>query len=402
MKIDSLVVRENGDNRTTAPHILPIYATSSFAFESIDQGIEIFKNIESGHVYSRYANPTVDTVASKIAALETHGLGFEADAVMTSSGMSAISTLLLGLLKKGDKVLTQGNLYGGTTELFNQIFGAMGIETVLADLQNLTEVEAALQNDPAIKMLYCETPANPTLACVDIAALAEIARRHGAWSAIDNTFATPLLQQPFAAGVDFIVHSTTKFLNGHGNSTAGLVVGRDRDLMRKKVWNALKLVGTNCSPFEAWLTHNGLKTVALRMERHCANAQQLAEFLEKHPAVARVNYPGLASHPDHELAKRQMRGGFGGMLSFELRGGLEAGIRAMNRVEFCTLAPTLGDADTLILHPASMSHLRVPKEIREQNGITDGLIRVSVGIENVADIIGDIEQAIASKPKSAV
>ncbi|MFN4254728.1 MAG: trans-sulfuration enzyme family protein [Saprospiraceae bacterium] len=395
MKIDSLVVRENGDNRTTAPHILPIYATSSFAFESIDQGIEIFKNIESGHVYSRYANPTVDTVAAKIAALETHGLGFEAVAVMTSSGMSAISTLLLGLLKKGDKVLTQGNLYGGTTELFNQIFGAMGIETVLAELQNLDEVEAALRRDPAIKMLYCETPANPTLACVDIAALADIARQHGVWSAIDNTFATPLLQQPFAAGVDFIVHSTTKFLNGHGNSTAGLVVGRDRDLMRKKVWNAMKLVGTNCSPFEAWLTHNGLKTVALRMERHCSNAQQLAEFLENHPAVARVNYPGLASHPDHELAKKQMRGGFGGMLSFELRGGLEAGIRAMNRVEFCTLAPTLGDADTLILHPASMSHLRVPREIREQNGITDGLIRVSVGIENAADIIGDIERAIA-------
>lgn len=394
MKIDSLVVRENGDNRTTAPHILPIYATSSFAFENIDQGIEIFKNIESGHVYSRYANPTVDTVAAKIAALETHGLGFEAEAVMTSSGMSAISTLLLGLLKKSDKVLTQGNLYGGTTELFNQIFGAMGIETVLAELQNLDEVEAALRRDPAIKMLYCETPANPTLACVDIAALAEIARRHGAWSAIDNTFATPLLQQPFAAGVDFILHSTTKFLNGHGNSTAGLVVGRDRDLMRKKVWNAMKLVGTNCSPFEAWLTHNGLKTVALRMERHCSNAQQLAEFLEKHPAVARVNYPGLASHPDHELAKRQMHGGFGGMLSFELRGGLEAGIRAMNRVEFCTLAPTLGDADTLILHPASMSHLRVPREIREQNGINDGLIRVSVGIENAADIIGDIERAI--------
>lgn len=394
MKIDSLVVRENGDNRTTAPHILPIYATSSFAFENIDQGIEIFKNIESGHVYSRYANPTVDTVAAKIAALETHGLGFEAEAVMTSSGMSAISTLLLGLLKKSDKVLTQGNLYGGTTELFNQIFGAMGIETVLAELQNLDEVEAALRRDPAIKMLYCETPANPTLACVDIAALAEIARRHGAWSAIDNTFATPLLQQPFAAGVDFILHSTTKFLNGHGNSTAGLVVGRDRDLMRKKVWNAMKLVGTNCSPFEAWLTHNGLKTVALRMERHCSNAQQLAEFLEQHPAVARVNYPGLASHPDHELAKRQMHGGFGGMLSFELRGGLEAGIRAMNRVEFCTLAPTLGDADTLILHPASMSHLRVPREIREQNGINDGLIRVSVGIENAADIIGDIERAI--------
>ena len=393
MQFDSFTVKESPDNRTTRPHVLPIYATSSFAFEDIDQGIEIFKNIESGHVYSRYANPTVDVVAQKIADLETHGLDFQAHAVMTSSGMSAIATLMLGVLKAGDKVLSQANLYGGTTDLLKNIFGRFGVETVFTNLRDPDMVERTLAQDASIKMLYCETPANPTLACVDIQVLSNLAHRHGAWCAIDNTFPTPYLQQPFALGVDFIIHSTTKFLNGHGNSTAGVVIGRDKEMMRQKVWNAMKLVGTNCSPFEAWLTYNGLKTLTLRMDRHCANAQALAEYLEKHPAVERVNYPGLLSHPDHALAQRQMRGG-GGMLSFELKGGLEAGIKCMNKIRFCTLAPTLGDTDTLILHPASMSHLSVPKEVRLENGITDGLVRISVGIENVADITADLEQAI--------
>jgi len=393
MKFDSLTVKEHPENRTTAPHILPIYATSSFDFEDIDQGIEIFKNIESGHAYSRYANPTVDTVAAKIAALEAYGLDMEASAVMTSSGMSAIATLFLGTLRSGDKVLSQGNLYGGTTELLKSIFGQFGIETVFSDLQNLELIEKILKEDKAIKMLYCETPANPTLACVDIAALSALAHQYGALCAIDNTFATPVLQQPFALGVDYVIHSTTKYLNGHGNSIAGVVIGRDHESMRKGVWKAMKLVGTNCSPFEAWLTNNGMKTLSLRMERHCSNALAVAQYLEKHPAVERVNYPGLASHPDHALASRQMRG-FGGMLSFELRGGLDAGIACMNRIRFCSLAPTLGDVDTLILHPASSSHLAVPKEIRMQNGITDGLIRVSVGIENATDIVADLEQAI--------
>jgi len=393
MQIDSFCVKEPRDPRTTAPHVLPIYATSSFSFENIEQGIEIFSNIESGHTYSRYSNPTVDAVAQKIADLETHGLGFEAAAVMTSSGMSAISTLLLGLLKAGDRVLTQGNLYGGTTQLLTATFAQFGVETVLTDLRDLNRVEQALQQHN-IRVLYCETPANPTLACVDIRALSDLAHQHGAWVAIDNTFPTPLLQQPFAHGVDFIVHSTTKYLNGHGNSIAGVVVGRDKELLRKQVWNAMKLVGTNCSPFEAWLTHNGMKTLALRMERHSRNALTLAAFLEKHPAIERVNYPGLASHPDHALALRQMHGGFGGMLSFELKGGFDAGIQCVNRLQLVSLAPTLGDVDTLVLHPASSSHLHVPKTVREQNGITDGLIRVSVGIENEGDLRADFEQAL--------
>lgn len=394
MKFDSLTVKERPENRTTAPHVLPLYATSSFDFENIDQGIEIFKNIESGHAYSRYANPTVDTVAAKIADLETHGLNLKAEAVMTSSGMSAIATLMLGVLNQGDKVLSQANLYGGTTELLNAVFSRFGVETVYTNLRDLDEVESRLKKDKSIKMLYCETPANPTLACVDIAALSDLAHRYGAVCAIDNTFATPMLQQPFALGVDYVVHSTTKYLNGHGNSIAGVVLGRDPERMRQGVWRATKLAGTNCSPFEAWLTNNGMKTLALRMARHCENALAVAQFLEQHPAVERVNYPGLSSHPDHALAARQMRGGFGGMLSFELRGGMEAGLACMNRIRFCSLAPTLGDVDTLILHPASSSHLAIPKDVRLQNGITDGLIRVSVGIENVADIVADLAAAM--------
>lgn len=394
MHIESLCVKEIPENRTTDPHILPIYATSSFAFEDIQQGIDIFKNIETGHTYSRYANPTVDTVAQKIAELETHGLDMQASAVMTSSGMSAISTLMLGLLKTGDKVLTQGNIYGGTTELLLATLGQMGIETIFTDLGNHNQVAEVLRKEPNIRMVYCETPANPTLACIDIQVLAELAHQHDAICAIDNTFATPLLQQPFAHGVDYIIHSTTKYLNGHGNSIAGVIIGRDHEGMRKQVWRTMKLLGTNCSPFEAWLTYNGMKTLSLRMERHCSNALALANFLEQHPAVARVNYPGLASHPDYALAKRQMPKGSGGMLSFELKGGMDAGLLCMNKVKFCALAPTLGDVDTLILHPASSSHLNIDPDLRRQNGISDGLIRVSVGVEHPEDIIADIRQAI--------
>ena len=301
---------------------------------------------------------------------------------------------MLGVLKQGDKVLTQANLYGGTTDLLKNILSQYGIEPVFTNLQSLKDVEKLLASDKQIKMLYCETPANPTLACVDIQALASLARKHGAYTAIDNTFATPLLQQPFRFGIDFIIHSTTKYLNGHGNSTAGVVLGIDKGIMRDSVWRAMKLLGTNCSPFEAWLTYNGLKTLALRMDRQCSNALALAQFLEKHPAVEKVNYPGLPSHPDHVLARKQMPGGFGAMLSFELKGGLQAGLDCMNEIKFCTLAPTLGDVDTLILHPASSSHLAIPQEVRLQNGITDGLIRVSIGIENPSDIIEDLKQAI--------
>lgn len=395
ISFNSLCVHDPEDPRSTRPHQLPIYATSSFDFESIDQGIDIFSGKAQGHVYGRYGNPTIDAVAGKIAQLETHGLDIEASAILCSSGMAAIAVLMTSLLRSGDKILTQGNLYGGTTELFTKTLAQLGIQTVMTDLQNLEQVEALVRADESIRMLYFETPANPTLACVDIEALAAIARRHGRHSAIDNTFCTPYLQQPLALGADFAIHSTTKYLNGHGNSIAGAIVGRDAALMRDKVAKTMKLLGANCNAWDAWLTNLGMKTLTLRMDRHCANALALAQFLQQQPAVAKVNYPGLESHPDHALARRQMRN-FGGMLSFELTAGYDAAIACMNQLTFCSLAPTLGDVDTLILHPASSSHLNIPKELRLQNGITDGLVRVSVGIEDLSDLIADFQKGLAA------
>lgn len=395
----SLCAREIKEIRTTPPHVLPIYATSSFAFESIDQGMEIFKGNATGHVYSRYGNPTMDTVANKLALLEGFDLPDQPSCILFSSGMSAILTLMLSMLEQGDAIVTQANLYGGTTEQFNKILAKQGIEIIYTDLSNLREVASILNGRSNVRMIYGESPANPTLACIDLVALAKLAQSHNVYTCVDNTFCTPYLQRPLSHGIDFVVHSTTKFLNGHGNSTSGALVGRDARLMQEKIWSVMKLGGTNCNPFDAWLLHNGLKTLTLRMDRHCSNALQLAKFLMNLDAVETVNYPGLEEHPDHELAKSQMSG-FGGMLSFELRGGLSQGVEVMRNLKMCTLAPTLGDIDTLVLHPASMSHINIDREVRLQNGITDGLIRVSVGIEDISDLKEDFEQAIASSVTS--
>ena len=393
IRFDSLAAREWPDPRTTRPHVLPIYATSSYDFEDIDEGIRIFAAQQQGHTYSRYGNPTVEATAAKIAAMESYGSDIQATAVMTNSGMSAIHVLVAGLLKSGDKLLTQPNVYGGTTELMQQIVKGWGIDIVYGDLSNAESVDITLRNDPMIKLVYLETPANPTLACIDIEALATIVKSHLRWTAIDNTFATPYLQQPLRLGVDFVIHSTTKFLNGHGNSIAGVVIGKDADLFKKTIWNTMKLTGANCSPFEAWLVYQGMKTLSLRMDKHSANAMMISRVLSEHPRVSRVNYPGLETHPDHAIAKKQMRA-FGGMMSFELKGGLDTAIKAMNKLRFCSLAPTLGDVDTLVLHPASSSHLKVDPELRRKAGISDGLIRLSIGIEDPDDILNDLLQAI--------
>lgn len=394
MEFHSLCAHEMPEKRTTRPHVLPIYATSSFDFESIDQGIDIFNGTQQGNSYSRYSNPTVSAVGDKIALLETAGTNVEAVGIMVSSGMSAISSLAFAVLKNGDAILTQGNLYGGTTELFYKIFEPLGVEIIIADLTSSDAVEDTLKKHKNIKLLYCETPANPTLACLDIEMLCFLAHKHQVKFAIDNTFCSPYLQKPFSFGADFIIHSTTKYLCGHGTTISGCILSRDAAFMKDKIFPVVKLAGTNCSPFEAWLVNLGIKTLPLRMKQHCSNAQTLAEFLEQHPNVSRVNYPGLKNNSNHALAARQMQNGFGGMLSFELKGGFASAIAAMNKIKFCSLAPTLGDVDTLILHPASSSHLRVDKSVKEKFGITDGLIRVSTGIEDVSDIIADIKNAI--------
>jgi len=394
MKIDSICAQETRKKQEVRSHILPIYPTSSFSFDSIDQALNIFLGKEKGHVYGRYGNPTVEAVADKIAQLETHGLDMKAKALMTSSGMSAISTLFTATLKSGDKVLTQSNIYGGTTELLATVLAPFGIEAVHTNLQNLNMVESLVAKDPTIKMIYFETPSNPAMICVDIESLASIARKHSRYSAIDNTFCTPYLQQPFKFGVDFIVHSSTKFLNGHGNAITGVIVGKDIEYMEEKVGHVLKLMGANCNPFDAWLVWNGMKTLSIRLDKQSANAMKVAQMLEAHPAVGRVNYNGLHAHPDYQIAKKQMRQ-FGAMLSFELNGCLQTGVNFIRKLRLCTLAPTLGDVDTLVQHPALMSH--EAREVREQNGISDGLIRMSVGIENVDDILVDLQQALDCK-----
>ncbi len=393
MKFESLTAREWPDPRTTTPHIIPIYATSSFDFDDINQGMRIFAKEEAGHTYSRYGNPTVDATAAKIAALEGYGTGKETLGLMTNSGMAAVEVLAGGLLSIGDKILTQPNLYGGTTELLQKIVSKRGIEVMYADLSDVDQVSSLLKSDPSIRLVYLETPANPTLACIDIKALTTVVNQYGRWTAIDNTFATPYLQQPLSLGVNFVMHSTTKYLNGHGNGISGVVIGQDPDLFRDRLWNHVKLVGSNCSPFEAWLVYQGIKTLPLRMDKHSSNAFTIAHALEKHPRVAHVNYPGLESHPNHLIAKKQMKA-FGGMMSFELKGGMTEAITAMNKLRFCSLAPTLGDIDTLVLHPASSSHLKVDPVVRKKAGIADGLIRISVGIEDPQDILDDLMQAI--------
>lgn len=388
---DSICVHDVDKGYTTTPHALPIYATSAFEFADINEGIDIFDGKKAGHVYTRYGNPTVESVAKKIAKLEVLGSDLEVFGMMTSSGMSAIATMITGLFEAGDAILTQPDLYGGTAELIGKIFRRQGVEPILQDLNDLTALEKTLSGNKKIKGIYLESPTNPTLSCVDLKAVADIAKANDVFTMIDNTFATPYLQQPLLLGIDFVIHSTTKYLNGHGNAISGIIIGHAKD--HDKIWSAQKLIGTNSNPFDAWLVNNGIKTLSLRMDRHCANAMRLAQFLEGHQSVKAVNYIGLASHPDHELAKRQMRN-FGGMLSFEVAGEMEDAIAFMNKIKFCALAPTLGNVDTLIVHPASMSHRGIAKDLREANGITDTLVRVSVGIEGYEDIEKDLEQAL--------
>lgn len=374
-------------------HLVPIYASSTFVYDDAEQGMRRFSGQEQGYIYSRWGNPTFTEAEEKIKALECFGLDLEAKAILHSSGMAAISTLLLGNLKAGDKVLSHYSLYGGTEEIFHKVLPSFHIEPVIADLRDISVAEDILKKDPSIKMVYLETPANPTIQCVDLEALIGLAHQYGKIAACDNTFATPYLQQPFKYGADYIVHSTTKFLNGHGTAIGGVLLGRDLERMNSIITKTHRLLGGNANPFDAFLLIQGMKTLELRMDRHCANAMTVASFLEKHQAVSRVNYNGLPAHPDHAIAKKQMKHP-GAMLSFELKGGLESGIRFMDKLQMCTRTVSLGTVDTLLSHPASMTHYGVGREQREKYGITDGLIRMNTGIENVEDIMADLDQAM--------
>ena len=380
-------------------HVSPIYASSTFVFDDAEQGMRRFTGEEKGYIYSRWGNPTFTEAEEKISALEAFGLKghdgntLQLKTILHSSGMAALSTLMLSTLKAGDKILTHYSLYGGTQELIDKILPGLGIEAVVTELRDLNVAEEAMKQTAGLKMLYLETPANPTIQCVDLDALSSLAKKYNLIVAVDNTFATPFLQQPFKYGIDFVFHSTTKFLNGHGTAIGGSLTGKDIENMEGRVTKVHRFLGGNSNPFDAFLLTQGMKTLEVRMERHCQNAIKVATFLEQHNLVSKVNFVGLKSHPDYEVANKQMSKP-GAMLSFEMKEGLEAAKAFINKLQMCIRAVSLGTCDTLLSHPASMTHYGISKEQRERFGITDGLIRMSVGIENVEDILADLDQAL--------
>ena len=366
---------------------MPIYQTSTFIFNSAEQGGRRFALEEAGYNNTRLGNPTTTVLEDKIAALEEG----EA-AVATSSGMGAISSTLWTVLKAGDHIVTDKTLYGCTFALMCHGLTRFGIDVTFVDTSNLDEVKNAMKENT--RVVYLETPANPNLKIVDIEALAKIAHTNpNTLVIVDNTFATPYMQKPLTLGADVVVHSVTKYINGHGDVIAGLVITNKALADQIRFVGLKDMTGAVLGPQDAYYIIRGMKTFEIRMERHCKNARKVVEFLNNHPKIERVYYPGLETHPGYEIAKKQMKD-FGAMISFELKGGFEAGKTLLNSLKLCSLAVSLGDTETLIQHPASMTHSPYTKEEREAAGITDGLVRLSVGLENVEDIIADLEQGL--------
>ena len=363
----------------------PLYQTSTFVFDSAEQGAARFAGETEGYIYTRLGNPTTRELELKVAALE--GM---ADGAATATGMGAVAAATLAFLQQGDHLIASHAIYGCSFALFNHQFARYGIEVSFVDMTDHAAVEAARR--PNTRMLFAETPINPNLVVLDLEFLGQFCRQHQIKSVIDNTFLTPLLQQPARYGIDIIIHSATKYLNGHGDVVAGIILS-DADTIQTIKLTTLKDMGATISPHDAWLIIRGLKTLSVRMERHCQNAQRVAEFLQAHPAVATVYYPGLPGHPGHRFIGTQMKAA-GGVLAFELKGSLEDGRYFINQCELLSLAVSLGDAESLIQHPASMTHSPYTAEERRLAGISDGLIRISVGLEHVEDIIADLQQAL--------
>lgn len=377
-------------------HVAPIYQTSTFTFDSMKAVEEMASGEAEAYVYARGGSPARTALANKLAALESYGLGSESQPVSAeifSSGMAAISAALMGLARAGDHIVTQQALYGSADHLISSVLPEYGITNSRIAGLEAGALERELEEHPNTTAVYLETPANPTLIVIDIARTAEIAHSHGVRVVVDNTFATPVLQRPLEHGADVVVHSTTKYINGHGTVIGGAVISGDAQLMEDKIASLIRYTGGVPSPFDCWLTNLGLKTLPLRMRQHCVNAGAVARFLDSHPAVAATSYPGLPDHPQHEIAGKQMEG-FGAMIAFDL-GGYKAATRFLDRIELATLAVSLGNIDTLVEHPASMTHSVVDPEDRAASGITDGLVRMSVGLEAVDDIIADLDQALA-------
>ena len=364
---------------------IPIYMTNNYLFDNVADGMERCRSPEAGECYTRISNPTNNELGKAMASLENGEAGLP-----FATGAAAFSAMALTLLKAGDHVLCDDTTYSATTYMLGTLLPKFGVETTFLDFTDLAAVDSAVKQNT--KIVFFETPCNPTMKIIDIAKISKIAKNIGAISAIDSTFATPFLTRPIELGVDIVLHSSTKFICGHGDAMGGVLIG-SKELIGEILDVGLKNLGGSASPFNSFLMLRGLKTLELRMEHHCRMASAVADFLDGHPKVERVFYPGLKSHPGHEIAKKQMKD-FGGLLTFELKGGMEAGVSLMNNLELCALAVSLGEANTLVQHPASMTHWYVPEEARQKSGITDGLVRFSSGLESIDDIIGDLEKAL--------
>lgn len=400
--LSTLAVHATEEENPFHTNVAPIYQSSIYRIPDAATGASIFQRETQGYVYTRLSNPTLDQVAQKIAVLEGVDLlrqqpERKPEEIMGgrvfASGMAAITNTVLARVPHGGVVIAQEALYARTHGFLKEA-DRHGIQVIWLIDPKPEDWEAAFAAHPEAALAYVESPVNPNLAVLDIAAVAKIAHHYGAWLMVDNTFATPYCQRPLSLGADLVVHSTTKYLNGHGLIIGGALVSTHLDFLANELYEVQQTFGATSSPFDTWLLNNGMKTFEVRLQRQCENAMQIAAFLEEHAAISRVNYPGLPSFPYHELAKKQMSA-FGGMMSFELKGGYAAGESMMNNVRLCRLAVSLGHLDTLIEHPASMTHSKVDPEVLAKAGITPGLVRFSVGIENVEDIIADLDQAMA-------
>jgi len=364
---------------------VPIYQTSTFKFESAEHGAACFAGESDGYIYTRIGNPTIHALETLLAELE-NGFG----GIATSSGMGAVNTVYGTMLAKGDHVVSSAAVYGPSRIVLETYYKKFGIESTFVNTANIEDIQKAIR--PETRLLYIETPSNPTIEITDLKASCELAHKHNIPVAVDNTFCSPYLQRPIEFGADIVLHSLTKFINGHADIVGGVVVAKDETLYKKLRSNMI-IQGFNMDPHQAYLVIRGVKTLSVRMDRAMESAMKIAEYLENHPKVEWVRYPGLVSHPQYELAKTQMDG-FGSMISYELKGGVEAGRVLMNSVKMAILAVSLGGVETLIQHPASMTHSKVTPDGKLKAGITDGLVRYSVGIEDVEDLIADLEQAL--------
>ena len=377
MKFDTKIVRAGIEpDPTTGAIVPPIYQTATYVLPEVGRDL--------GFDYTRSANPTREILENNLAAIEGGRFG-----TCFSSGMSAVDSVLK-LLKKGDHVVCSDDVYGGVSRHFNNILVNYGLTFTYVDSSNPENVENAITSET--KLFWIETPTNPLLKITDLNAISKIAKKHQILFGVDSTFATPVFLRPFEFGADIVMHSTTKYISGHNQIIGGIIITNDKDIHEQMKF-VQKTIGAVPSPFDCWLTLIGVKTLHLRMHRHASNAQAVAEFLESHPQVEKITYPGLKSHPQYGVAKEQMDG-FSGMISFELKGGIPAGTTVMNNVKLCSLAESLGAVETMITHPATMTHVDVPAVERHARGLTDGLVRISVGIEDPDDIIDDLKQAL--------